>query len=167
MHTLINASRNAIQEAVAHATKVWNDALKVPGLIANAITCIPAEYLAYAFTMVLRASLLGFCPDIEGLIQSTYNQLHRHLAVAIFQFLSSSFALSALDVNNTFANNYELLCQMYNNFVYGTVVQNTRKERRRPGSLTQVHHESKESKARERVRTYLFNTLFQAHMAYS
>jgi hypothetical protein len=160
MHTLINASRNAIQEAVAHATKVWNDALKVPGLIANAITCIPAEYLACAFTMVLRASLLGFCPDVEGLIQSTYNQLHRHLAVAIFQFLSSSFALSALDVNNTFANNYELLCQMYNNFVYGTLVQNTRKERRRPGSLTQVHHESKESKARERVRTYLFNTLF-------
>jgi hypothetical protein len=94
MRTLVDVSRTAIQEAVTRATKVRNHALKVPGPIANTIARIPAEYLACAFTMVLWAGLLGFCPDIEGLIQSTYNQLHRHLVVAIFQFLSSSFALS-------------------------------------------------------------------------
>ncbi|KAJ7833813.1 hypothetical protein B0H13DRAFT_2370263 [Mycena leptocephala] len=76
---------------------------------------IPAEHLATVFTMVQKAGLQGFCPDIEGPAYSTYNQLHRHLAVSAFQFLSSSFALMALNVNNHYAQDHNLCSDMYDN----------------------------------------------------
>jgi hypothetical protein len=91
---------------------------------------MPEAHLTSVFTMVLKAGLQGFCPDLDGPMQSAYNQLHRHLAVAGFQFLSGSFALAALEVNAQVAKNTELLNDMYDHFVYGTLAQNTKMERR-------------------------------------
>jgi hypothetical protein len=106
--------------------------------------------------MVQKAGLKGFCPDIEGPVQSKYNELHRHLAVSAFQYLSSSFALMALNVDNHIAQDDNLLCDMYDNYVHGTLTQKTRMERRRPGSLSQSLVSTVAFKARSRVRLHLF-----------
>ncbi|KAJ7271791.1 hypothetical protein C8J57DRAFT_1507700 [Mycena rebaudengoi] len=109
-----------------------DNAKRTSGPIADDVACIPEEYLASVFTMVLKAGLQGFVPDVEGPVQSAYNQLHRHLAVSAFQFLSKAFALHALN--------------------------NTKKERRRPGSLSESIVKGVAYKARSRVADTRFKT---------
>ncbi|KAF7372994.1 hypothetical protein MSAN_00506700 [Mycena sanguinolenta] len=147
-----------LKEAAERAKTLIRDAERVSGPIANDIARIPAAYLSTVFTMVQKAGLQGFCPDVEGPAQSSYNELHRHLAVAAFQFLSSSFALMGLNVNNEVAQNHDLLEDMYDNFVYGTLAQNTRMERRRPGSLSRSQQNSTAYKSRTRLATARFET---------
>jgi hypothetical protein len=151
MRNLIDESRTAVKEASDLATKLIKEAKRISGPIANDIARIPENHLATVFTMILKAGLKGFCPDVEGPVQSKYNELHRHLAVSAFQFLSSSFALIGLNVNNEVAQDHDLLCDMYDNFVYGTLAQNTRMERRRPGSLSKSLVTSVAYKGRTRV----------------
>jgi hypothetical protein len=156
MRALVDESRTAVSEAKALATKLVRDAKRVAGPIANDIARIPELHLATVFTMILKTGLKGFCPDLEGPVQSTYNQIHRHLAVSGFQFLAASFALAALDVNMKVAENTELLGDMYDNYTYGTLAQKTKMERRRPGSLGQSLKHGVEYKARGRVRLLFF-----------
>ncbi|KAJ7251723.1 hypothetical protein C8J57DRAFT_1520532 [Mycena rebaudengoi] len=151
MRALVDESRTAVSEAKALATKLVRDAKRVAGPIANDIARIPELHLATVFTMILKTGLKGFCPDLEGPVQSTYNQIHRHLAVSGFQFLAASFALAALDVNMKVAENTELLGDMYDNYTYGTLAQKTKMERRRPGSLGQSLKHGVEYKARGRL----------------
>ncbi|KAF8205248.1 hypothetical protein K438DRAFT_1757234 [Mycena galopus ATCC 62051] len=157
MRTLVDESRTAVQAATKLATKLKIDSQRIPGPITNDIARIPETHFASVFTMIQKAGLRGFCPDVEGPAQSTYNQLHRHLAVSGFQFLSSSLALSALDVNSKFIEDTDLLCDMYDNFVYGTLAQKTKMERRNPGSLSQSLKNSVESKARARLSRVRFD----------
>ncbi|KAJ7137193.1 hypothetical protein C8R44DRAFT_869253 [Mycena epipterygia] len=158
MRTLVDESRTAVSAAKDLATKLIRDAKRISGPIANEIARIPESHLATVFTMILKAGLQGFCPDLEGPVQSTYNQLHRHLAVSGFQFLSASFALSALEVNAKFAEDTDLLCDMYDNYTYGTLAQKTKMERCRPGSLSQSLQHGAEYKARARLRDVRFKT---------
>ncbi|KAJ7757365.1 hypothetical protein DFH07DRAFT_711478, partial [Mycena maculata] len=125
----------------------------------NDIARIPETHLGTVFTMILKTGLQGFCPDLEGPVQSRYNQLHRHLAVSGFQFLSASFALCALDVNPKVAENTTLLCDMYDNYIYGTLAQKTKMERRRPGSLAQSIKNGVEYKGCARVGVPFFSPL--------
>ncbi|KAJ7098405.1 hypothetical protein C8R44DRAFT_889021 [Mycena epipterygia] len=129
MHILVSESRTAIAAATALATKLIKDAKIVPGPIAKDIARIPEAHLTTIFTMILKAGLQGFCPDIEGPVQLTYHQLHRHLAMSGFQFLSGPLSLTALDINRQIAKDTSLLSDMYNNYVYGTLAQKTRMER--------------------------------------
>ncbi|KAJ6580455.1 hypothetical protein DFH09DRAFT_1076711 [Mycena vulgaris] len=158
MRNLVNESRTAVSAAKDLATKLVRDAKQIPGPIANDIARIPELHLATVFTMILKTGLKGFCPDLEGPVQSTYNQIHRHLAVSGFQFLSASFALSALEVNMKVAENTELLGDMYDNYMYGTLAQKTKMERRRPGSLGQSLKHGVEYKARARLGKVRFQT---------
>jgi hypothetical protein len=158
MRNLVNESRTAVSAARELATKLIRDAKLITGPIANDIARIPETHLATVFTMIQKAGLKGFCPDLEGPVQSKYNQLHRHLAVSGFQFLSSSFALAALDVNASVAEDTELLGDMYDGYAYGRLATKTKMERRRPGSLTQSQQNSTDFKARSRVCS--FSVLF-------
>lgn len=151
MRDLISQSRTAVQAAHDQATKLIKDAKTIAGPIACDIARIPASHLATAFTMVSKAGLKGYIPDVEGPVQSRYNELHRHLAVSAFQFLSSSFALYALNVDNHIAQDGDLLADMFDNFVFGTLAQKTKMERRNPGSLGQSLENSVAFKARTRV----------------
>lgn len=132
MRNLVNESRTAVSAARDLATKLIRDAKLITGPIANDIARIPETHLATVFTMIQKAGLKGFCPDLEGPVQSKYNQLHRHLAVSGFQFLSSSFALAALDVNASVAEDTDLLGDMYDGYAYGRLATKTKMERRRP-----------------------------------
>ncbi|KAJ7032134.1 hypothetical protein C8F04DRAFT_1185374 [Mycena alexandri] len=152
MRGLVDESRTSVSAAKDLATKLIRDAKRITGPIANDIARIPEAHLATVFTMILKSGLKGFCPDLDGPVQSTYNQLHRHLAVSAFQFLSSSFALAALEVNARVAEDTELLGDMYDNYTYGTLAQKTRMERRRPGSLSDSIKHNNEFKARGRQK---------------
>ncbi|KAJ7026164.1 hypothetical protein C8F04DRAFT_1398378 [Mycena alexandri] len=158
MRGLVDDSRTAVSAAKDLATKLIRDAKRITGPIANDIARIPEAHLATVFTMILKSGLKGFCPDLDGPVQSTYNQLHRHLAVSAFQFLSSSFALAALEVNARVAEDTELLGDMYDNYTYGTLAQKTRMERRRPGSLSESIKHNNEFKARGRLAKVRFET---------
>ncbi|KAJ7020357.1 hypothetical protein C8F04DRAFT_1390265 [Mycena alexandri] len=158
MRGLVDESRTSVSAAKDLATKLIRDAKRITGPIANDIARIPEAHLATVFTMILKSGLKGFCPDLDGPVQSTYNQLHRHLAVSAFQFLSSSFALAALEVNARVAEDTELLGDMYDNYTYGTLAQKTRMERRRPGSLSDSIKHNNEFKARGRLAKVRFDT---------
>ncbi|KAJ6560756.1 hypothetical protein DFH09DRAFT_865099, partial [Mycena vulgaris] len=151
MRDLVDESRTAIHAATQLATKLKRDARRISGPIANDIGRIPEQHLASVFTMILKAGLKGFCPDVDGPVHSKYNQFHRHLAVSGFQFLAELFALAALEVDVRVAANTELLGDMYDNYTYGTLARGTKQERRRPGSLKVSLKNGVESKALTRV----------------
>ncbi|KAJ7882547.1 hypothetical protein B0H14DRAFT_3128775 [Mycena olivaceomarginata] len=144
MRTLVDESRTAVSAALELSTTLIRDAERLSGPIANDITRLPHHHLASVFTMILKAGLQGFCPDLEGPVQSNYNELHRHLAVSGFQFLAESYALSALEVNNKVAANS---CQHRAPLRY-----KTKMERRRPGSLAKSIERGVDFKARGRMR---------------
>jgi hypothetical protein len=73
--------------------------------------------------MILKTGLKGFCPDLEGPVQSMYNQIHRHLAVPGFQFFAALFTVSALEVNMKVAENTGLLGDMYDNYTSQPITQ--------------------------------------------
>jgi hypothetical protein len=154
MRKLVDESRTAVKEVADMASKLIKDAKRIPGPIANDIARISEVHLASAFTMIQKAGLKGFCPDIEGPVHSKYNELHRHLVVSAFQYLSSSYALMALNVDNHIAQDDNLLCDMYDNFVNRTLASKTRMERRHPGSLSSSLENTVAFKARSRVRRY-------------
>ncbi|KAJ7782587.1 hypothetical protein DFH07DRAFT_949385 [Mycena maculata] len=158
MRNLIDESRTAITAATALATNLVEKAKRIPGPIANDIARIPGQHLATVFTMILKAGLQGFCPDVEGPVQSEYNQLHRHLAVSGFQFLAGSLALAALEVNVQISKDIGLLNDMFDHYVYGTLAQRTRMETRRPGSLSQSIQHTVEYKGRTRLAEIRFKT---------
>ncbi|KAJ7921914.1 hypothetical protein B0H13DRAFT_1866337 [Mycena leptocephala] len=140
MRTLVDESRTAVQAGSDLATRLIRDAKRISGPIANDIARIPEAHIATVFTMVLKAGLKGFRPDLEGPAYSACNQLHRRLAVSAFQFLSASFALSALDINNKVTEDTILMCDI------------------RPGWRGGTPAVSAEYKARTRVAKVRFET---------
>ncbi|KAJ7885250.1 hypothetical protein B0H13DRAFT_1628380 [Mycena leptocephala] len=93
---------------------------------------MPAEHIAFVFGAVTRAGLKTFHPDLFGPAHSTYNQLHRHLAVSTFQSVAGWYGFTSLNVSLTVAQDYHLLSEMYDNFVNGTLKTNTHSDDERP-----------------------------------
>ncbi|KAJ6450176.1 hypothetical protein C8R45DRAFT_946940 [Mycena sanguinolenta] len=138
MYTLVDKSRTAVSAAKDLATKLKQDAVRISGPIANDIAHIPETHLASIFTMILKAGLRGF---LSG-----------------FQFISASLALGALEVNAKVAEDTELLGDMYDNYVYGTLAQKTKMDCCCPGSLSQSITHGVEFKARARLGEVHFKT---------
>ncbi|KAJ6448767.1 hypothetical protein C8R45DRAFT_947782 [Mycena sanguinolenta] len=67
-------------------------------------------------------------------------------------------ALGALEVNAKVAEDTELLGDMHDNYVYGTLAQKTKMECHRPGSLSQLITHGVEFKARARLGEVRFKT---------
>jgi hypothetical protein len=122
------------------------------GQIVKDIALMPAEHIAFFFSTVARAGLKAFHPDVFGPTHSTYNQLHRHLAVSTFQSIAAWYGYTLLNVSLTVTNDYPLLCDFYDNFLFGTVKTNSRKEKNSPGSLSKALVLSSADKRRTRVR---------------
>ncbi|KAJ7634465.1 hypothetical protein FB45DRAFT_1141427, partial [Roridomyces roridus] len=100
---------------------------------------------------VSKAGLKTFHPDVFGPLQSTYNVLHRHIAVSTFSNIAQWHGFSALEVSVNVATDYHLLSEMYDNFVYGTIKGNSHKEFNTPGSLALAHQRQNAVKRRARV----------------
>ncbi|KAJ6578419.1 hypothetical protein B0H19DRAFT_1020685 [Mycena capillaripes] len=85
---------------------------------------MPAEHIAFFYSAVIRSGLKAFHPDVFGPTHSTYNQLHRHLAVSTFRSIAGWYGYTALNVSLTVADDYHLLSEMYDNFMFGTIKTN-------------------------------------------
>jgi hypothetical protein len=131
------------------------------GQIAKDIALMPAEHIAFALGTVTRAGLKTFHPDVFGSALSTYNQLHRHLAVSTFQSVAAWYGFTALNVSLAVSQDYHLLSEMYDNFVHGTLKMNSRRENNTPGSLSKSLTQSSADKRRARVCFYSCNHLFR------
>jgi hypothetical protein len=121
------------------------------GQIAKDIAMIPAEHIAFVFGAITRAGLKTFHPDVFGPTHSTYNQLHRHLAISTFHSLVSWYGYTALAASTVVASDYHLLADLYDNYVFGTIKTNSRKEFNTPGSLGKAQGKSIAEKRRMRV----------------
>ncbi|KAJ7898223.1 hypothetical protein B0H14DRAFT_3573560 [Mycena olivaceomarginata] len=121
------------------------------GQIAKDISLMPAEHIAFFFAAVTQAGLKAFHPDVFGPTHSTYNLLHWHLAVSTFQTIAGWYGYTALNVSLTVTQDYHLLSDFYDNFMYGTVRDNSRKEHNSPGSLSKSLVHSSASKRRTRL----------------
>ncbi|KAJ7073699.1 hypothetical protein C8F01DRAFT_1075431 [Mycena amicta] len=137
MAQLVDDARSAIGETAQMLGKRLRDAVaKVPSKIAAKIGRIPEQHFSLAFDAIQRAGLKAFCPDIVGPVQSTYNQIHRHLAITTLQTAVKIFGLHGLEVDIRLVNKYGLLADVYENYVYGRLAQiTTRTERNKPQSL--------------------------------
>ncbi|KAJ6561362.1 hypothetical protein B0H10DRAFT_2445651 [Mycena sp. CBHHK59/15] len=150
VRAIISKVKKPNRDAVKRAERLIKD-MKVlakgegsdkPGVydqIAKDIAMIPAEHIAFAFGAVTRAGSKCF-------IQTSL--LHRHLAVSTFSFLVSWYGYTALGASNTIAGDYHLLAEMYDNFVFGTIKTNSRKEFNSPGSLGKALGKSNAEKRR-------------------
>jgi hypothetical protein len=122
------------------------------GQIAKDIAMIPAEHIALVFAAVTRAGLKMFHPDVFGPTHSTYNQLHRHLAVSTFQSIVVWYGYTARNASIHISQDFHLLCEMYNNFMFGTIKTNSHKEFNAPESLSKALDQSGTEKRHARVR---------------
>ncbi|KAJ7094901.1 hypothetical protein C8R43DRAFT_1236452 [Mycena crocata] len=162
MRAIISEVKKPNKDAVKRAERLIRD-VKVlakgedsgkPGVygqIAKDIAMIPAEHIAFVFGAVTRAGLKTFHPDVFGPTHSTYNQLHRHLAVSTFNLLVSWYGYTTLGASTTVAGDYHLLSEMYDNYVFGTIRTNSRKEFNTPGSLGKALDKSNAEKRRLRL----------------
>ncbi|KAJ7197081.1 hypothetical protein C8J57DRAFT_1546280 [Mycena rebaudengoi] len=161
MRAIVDASKSPNKEAQKRATRLIKDAKVIaqgdggkPGYysqIAKDIALIPAEHIALVFVAVTRAGLKSFHPDVFGPTHSTYNQLHRHLAVSTFQSIAAWYGYTALNVSIAVSQDYHLLCDFYDNFMFGTIKTNSRKEHNTPGSLSRALDQSGAEKRRDRL----------------
>ncbi|KAJ7137632.1 hypothetical protein C8R46DRAFT_922438 [Mycena filopes] len=94
---------------------------------------MPAEHIAFFYAAVNRAGLKAFHPDVFGPTHSTYNLLHRHLAVSTFQTIAGWYGFTALNVSLTVAQDYHLLSDFYDHFMFGTVKAAHSDDERPPG----------------------------------
>lgn len=69
---------------------------------------------------------------------------------------------TALNVSLTVADDYHLLSEMYDNFMFGTVKTNSHKENNSPGSLSKALDTSKVDK--RRIQVYFFLS-YRIHIA--
>lgn len=150
-----------IREVKVLAKGEGSDKPGLYGQIAKDIAMIPADHIAFVFGAITRAGLKTFHPDVFGPTHSTYNQLHRHLAVSTFHALVSWYGYTALGASVTVAGDYHLLAEMYDNFVFGTLKTNSRKEFNSPGSLGKALGKSNAEKRRGRV-----SHMFSIHILY-
>lgn len=125
------------------------------GQIAKDIAIMHAEHIAFFYSAVIRSGLKAFHPDVFGPTHSTYNQLHRHLAVSTFRSIAGWYGYTALNVSLTVADDYHLLSEMYDNFMFGTIKTNSHKENNSPGSLSKALDTSKVDKRRIQVSFFL------------
>jgi hypothetical protein len=160
MRQIVAESKKPNKDAQKRAERLLRDAKVIAqggdepghyGQIAKDISLMPAEHIAFFFAAVTRAGLKAFHPDVFGPTHSTYNQLHRHLAVSTFQAIAGWYGYTALKVSLTVAQDYHLLCDMYDNFMFGTVANNSHKESNTPGSLSKALVRSNADKRRAQV----------------
>ncbi|KAJ6523815.1 hypothetical protein B0H19DRAFT_1344934 [Mycena capillaripes] len=118
---------------------------------------MPAEHIAFFYSAVTRAGLKAFHPDVFGPTHSTYNLLHRHLAVSTFRTIAGWYGYTALNVSLTVTEDYHLLSEMYDNFMFGTIKTNSHKENNSPGSLSKALNTSKDG--RSKIVTSFFREL--------
>lgn len=161
MREIVSEAKKPNKEAQKRAQRLLRDAKVIAkgegdepghyGQIAKDIALMPAEHISFFFAAVTRAGLKAFHPDVFGPTHSTYNILHRHLAVSTFQTIAGWYGFTALNVSLTIAQDYHLLCDFYDNFMFGTVKTNSRKENNSPGSLSKALVYSSADKRRARV----------------
>ncbi|KAJ7498434.1 hypothetical protein B0H11DRAFT_1800815 [Mycena galericulata] len=162
MREIIVEAKKPNKEAFKRAERLIRDAKVIAkgeggesgryGHIAMDIALIPAEHIAFVFGAITRAGLKAFHPDVFGPAQSTYNQLHRQLAVSTFQAVAAWYGYTAHNVSLAVTQHYHLLGEMYDNFMFGTVKTNSRKENNSPGSLSKAIDQASADKRRARLR---------------
>ncbi|KAJ7608363.1 hypothetical protein FB45DRAFT_1129570 [Roridomyces roridus] len=159
VRSLVNVARQPNADALKRAKRLLKEAKVVAdgdgaageyGNIARDIAEIPAEHISFFYGAVSKAGLKTFHPDVFGPLQSTYNVLHRHIAVSTFSNIAQWHGFSALKVSVNVATDYHLLSEMYDNFVYGTIKGNSHKEFNTPGSLALAHQRQNAVKRRAR-----------------
>ncbi|KAJ7816734.1 hypothetical protein B0H14DRAFT_3743162 [Mycena olivaceomarginata] len=165
MHQVVAESKKPNKEAQKRAERLIRNAKVIAkgdgaepghfGQIAKDILLMPAEHIAFFFAAVTRAGLKAFHPDVFGPTHSTYNLLHRHLAISTFQTIAGWYGYTALNVSPTITQDYHLLSDFYDNFMYGTVWDNSRKEHNLPGSLSKsLVHSSANVTRRQKLKGY-------------
>ncbi|KAJ7915289.1 hypothetical protein B0H13DRAFT_1872247 [Mycena leptocephala] len=148
MRTLVAEVKKPNREAFKRVERLIKD---VKGQIAKDIAMIPAEHIAFVFGAITCVGLKTFHPDVFGPTHSTYNQLHRHLAISTFHSLVSWYGYTALAASTVVASDYHLLADLYDNYVFGTIKTNSRKEFNTPGSLGKAQRKSNAEKRRMRL----------------
>nr|GAT45207.1 predicted protein [Mycena chlorophos] len=131
---LVDQARTPSDTAMNSATALQNKLREMRNPIATTMLRISKAYMAGVFMAFHRAGISTFHPDVFGPRESIYNQLHRHLAVSTFQFVTSGLALRGVDFS--VVDKYHLMGNMFDNFVFGTLAKNSQQELRKPGSVT-------------------------------
>ncbi|KAJ7642228.1 hypothetical protein FB45DRAFT_1126640 [Roridomyces roridus] len=159
VRSLVDVARQPNADTLKRAKRLLKEAKVVAdgdgaageyGNIARDIAEIPAEHISFFYRAVSKAGLKTFHPDVFGPLQSTYNVLHRHIAVSTFGNIAQWHGFSALEVSVDVATDYHLISEMYDNFVYGTIKANSHKEYNTPGSLALAHKVGSAAKRRGR-----------------
>ncbi|KAJ7771288.1 hypothetical protein DFH07DRAFT_953457 [Mycena maculata] len=114
---------------------------------------------AVGAAMVLATTLVLDAKQISGPIANDIARIpETHLGTVFTMILKTGLQGFCPDLEGPVAENTTLLCDMYDNYIYGTLAQKTKMERRRPGSLAQSIKNGVEYKGRARLGEVRFKT---------
>lgn len=113
------------------------------------------EQVATTFSFMARFGLDVFQPDIiGGDPSSSYNHIHRHIAIQSFIALVDVYAYASLGVNRKYAvdrSHLALLERLYDNYVWNYLMKQSRQEARVHGSAASKLERTAEYKRRDAV----------------
>ncbi|KAF7311212.1 hypothetical protein MKEN_01022700 [Mycena kentingensis (nom. inval.)] len=127
-------AQNAIRE-VERLAKEAASKKKRRGKIVGALSAIPKAHFEFMFEAVARVGLKRFYPDVFGAARSPYNQRLRHIAVSTFQSIVSWFGYNEEGASIEYSEDTGMLNDFYDNFVFGTIAENSRRVEKSPNSL--------------------------------
>lgn len=125
---LISDARPPCEETRLAVQAVQAAALLGRSQIAKDVRRIEEEHLYTMFDAIARAGLKRWASDVIGPPRSSYNSLHKHIAISTFKLIATSFGYTHMKVNTANLRDFPFLYKLYDNFVYGYMTEIARKE---------------------------------------
>ncbi|KAJ7627222.1 hypothetical protein FB45DRAFT_1029581 [Roridomyces roridus] len=131
--------RQQAQPFAAQAVSIVTEIQQVAILGRSQTACdlreVGEEHLQMTFNTIARAGLRQWAPDVLGTPDSIYNTLHMRLAISTFKAVATGFGYTHMRPNLANLNDFPLLVQLYENFVYCHMAKIARKEAKSPGRV--------------------------------
>ncbi|KAK7017570.1 hypothetical protein R3P38DRAFT_3274706 [Favolaschia claudopus] len=125
---LVENAMPAGEKALAAVVDVQTKALLGRGQIALDTRRMEETHLQLIFNTIARAGLDRWAPDLFGPPESSYNVLHKQIALSTFQSVAKSFGYTHMKVNLNNLLSFNLLSKLYDSFVYNYMTEIARKE---------------------------------------
>ena len=125
---LIHNSRTLVEEFLK--------SLPDGGIISNNIKHMSQSNLQLMFRTVAILILEQWAPDVLSCDpDSMYNLLHEHIALIMFEQVSSAFGYSHMGLDLSLLHDFPLMRKLYRSFVFNYMYNIAKVEAKKPGSV--------------------------------
>ncbi|KAF8225626.1 hypothetical protein L208DRAFT_1072530, partial [Tricholoma matsutake] len=129
----------SIQGTQMKVCELLNSISNSVGIITNIIKHILESHLLLMFRLVACLGLQQWAPDVLGNNpESMYNLLHEHIALKTFEQVLGTFGYSHLGTNVSCVNNFALMHELDQSFIFSYMHGIAKSEAKNPGSVAKA-----------------------------